>query len=201
MSLTFNILSSFSSKEQMSFNFMAAITIHSDFGAQENKVSHSFHCFHLFAMKWWDWMPWSLVFWLSGFKRGFSLSSFTFIKKLFSSSLLSAIRVVSSAYGLLVFLLEILIPACDSSIPVFHMMYSSQNLNKHSDNKQTWHTLFTILNQSAVPNLVLTAASWPAYRFLRRQIRWSGITSSLRIVHSSLWSTHSKASAYSVKHK
>ena len=39
-----------------------------------------------------------LVFWLLSFKPAFSLSSFTFIKKLFSSSSLSAIRVVSSAY-------------------------------------------------------------------------------------------------------
>ena len=36
---------SFSSKEQASFNFMAAVTICSDFGAQENKVSHCFHRF------------------------------------------------------------------------------------------------------------------------------------------------------------
>ena len=27
------------------FNFMAAVTVHSDFGVQENKVCHSFHCF------------------------------------------------------------------------------------------------------------------------------------------------------------
>ena len=39
-----------------------------------------------------------LVFWMLSFKPSFSLSSFTFIKKLFSSSSLSAIRVVSSAY-------------------------------------------------------------------------------------------------------
>ena len=39
-----------------------------------------------------------LVFWMLSFKPTFSLSSFTFIKKLFSSPLLSAIRVVSSAY-------------------------------------------------------------------------------------------------------
>ena len=39
------------------------------------------------------------------FKPASSLSSFTFIKRLFSSSSLSAIRVVSSAYlGLLIFL-------------------------------------------------------------------------------------------------
>ena len=38
------------------------------------------------------------VFWLLSFKPTFSLSSFTFIKSLFSSSSLAAIRVVSSAY-------------------------------------------------------------------------------------------------------
>ena len=49
MSLLFNMLSrlvhNFSSKEQVSFNFMAAVIICSDFGAQENKVCHCFHCF------------------------------------------------------------------------------------------------------------------------------------------------------------
>ena len=38
------------------------------------------------------------IFWMLSFKPAFSLSSFTFIKRLFSSSLLSAIRVVSSVY-------------------------------------------------------------------------------------------------------
>ena len=41
-------LSLFSSKEQTSFNFMAAITVFSDFGAQENKVYHCFHCFPIY---------------------------------------------------------------------------------------------------------------------------------------------------------
>ena len=46
------------------------------------------------------------VFWILSFKPVFSLSSFTVIKRLFSSSSLSAIRVVSSAYlRLLIFLL------------------------------------------------------------------------------------------------
>ena len=55
-----------------------------------------------------------LVFWMLSFEPTFSLSSFTFIKKLFSS--LSAINVVSSAYWrLLMFLLAILIPAYASS--------------------------------------------------------------------------------------
>ena len=38
------------------------------------------------------------VFWMLSFKPTFSLSSFAFLKRLFSSSSLSAIRVVSSAY-------------------------------------------------------------------------------------------------------
>ena len=56
-----------------------------------------------------------LVFWMLSFKPTFSLSSFTFIKRLFRSSL-SAIRVVSFVYlRLLIFLPVILIPACVSS--------------------------------------------------------------------------------------
>ena len=49
MSLLLNRLSRwvipFFSKEQASLNCMAAITICIDFGAQENKVCHCFHCF------------------------------------------------------------------------------------------------------------------------------------------------------------
>jgi len=54
-------------------------------------------------------------------------------------------------------------------------MYSAYKLNKQGDNIQTWHTAFLIWNQSIVPCLVLTVASWCAYRFLKRQVRWSGI--------------------------
>ena len=58
-------------------------------------------------------------------------SPFTFINRLFSSSSLSAIRMVSYAYlRLLVFLLAILIPACASYNPAFHIMYSVYKLNK-----------------------------------------------------------------------
>ena len=123
------------------------------------------------------------------FKPAFSLSSFT-IKRLFSSSLLPAVKVVSSAYlRLLIFLLAILIPACDSCSPAFHMMYSAYKLNKQGDNMQPWPTPFPILNQSVAPCSVLTVASWPAYSFLRRWVRWSCIPVSLRVFHSLLWST------------
>ena len=165
------------------------------FGAQENKVGHSFHYFSIY-------LPWvigpdavTLVFRMLSFKPTLSLSYFTFSKRLFSSSF-SAIRVVSSAYlRLLIFLPAILIPACASSSPVFLMRYSAYKLNKQGDNIQPWRTLFPIWNQSVVPCPVLTVASWPAYRFLKRQIRWSGIPISLRFLCSLLWSTQSKALA------
>ena len=128
------------------------------------------------------------VLWMLTFKPTFSLSSFTFTKRLFSSSL-SAIRVVSSGYlSLLIFLLAILIPAFASSSPAFLIMYSAYKLNKQGDNIQPWWTPFPIWNQSVVPCPVLTVASWPAHRFLKRQVRWSGIPISFRIFHSLLWS-------------
>ena len=69
-----------------------------------------------------DAMIW--VFWMLSLKPAFSPSSFTFIKRLFSFSSLSAIRVVSSAYlRLLIFLPEILIPAFASSSLAFCIMY------------------------------------------------------------------------------
>ena len=62
MSLLFNMLCTFVIAffpRSRHLNFMAAVTVHSDLGAQENKICH---CFLfpplLFAMKWWDQMPW-----------------------------------------------------------------------------------------------------------------------------------------------
>ena len=52
------------------------------------------------------------------------------------------------------------------------------------------------LNQSVVPYKILTVASWPVYKFLKRQVRWSGIPIPFRIFHSILWLTQSKALAY-----
>ena len=79
------------------------------------------------------------------FKPAFSLSSFTFIKKLFSFSSLSAIKEVSSAnLRSLIFLQAILIPAYDSSSLAFHMMYSAYKLNMQGDNIQPWRTPFPI---------------------------------------------------------
>ena len=100
MSLLFNMLS------RLAITFLprsknlliSAITIYSEFGAPQNKVCHCFHCFPILDVM-------ILVFWMLSFKPTFSLSSFNFIKRLFSSSL-SAIMGVSSAYlRLLIFLL------------------------------------------------------------------------------------------------
>ena len=130
---------------------MASVTVCSDFGAQENKACHCFHFFPPSAcheVMGPDTMI--LVFWMLNFEPAFSLSYITFIKRLFSSSLLSAIRVVPSTYlRLLIFLPEILIPACASSSLAFHMMYSTYSLKKQGDNIQPWYTPFPILKQSS----------------------------------------------------
>ena len=107
-----------------------------------------------------------LVFWKFCFKPAFSLSSFTFIKRVFSSSSLSAIWVVSSSYlRLSIYLLEILIPICASSSLALHTMCSEYKLNMQDNNIQPWHTDFPIWHQSVVPCPVLIVTSWPAYRF------------------------------------
>ena len=103
-----------------------------------------------------------LVYWILSFKLGFSLSSFTFIKKLFSFSLHSAISVVSSAYlKLLIFLPAIWIPAYTSSSLAFCMMYSAYKLNRQGDNiqlsqsgndAQLWMCLVAKVKSDAVKN-------------------------------------------------
>ena len=97
-----------------------------------------------------------LFFWEWSFKPAFLLFSFTLIKKLFSSSSLSIITVVSSAYiNLLMFLPTTLIPVCDSSSSTFHMMYSAYKLNKQGDN-------ITALMYS-FPNLELVSCSMSSF--------------------------------------
>ena len=152
---------------------MSAVIFCSDFGAPQNKVSH---CFPIY-FPWSDGTKYHDIHFLNGkFEPDVSLSSFTFIKRLFNSSSLSAMRVVSSEYvQLLTFLLEIFIPVFTSSSWAFLMMYSAYKLSNQGDNIQPWHTPFLIWNQSFVPCSVLAVATQPAYRFLRRQIRWPGI--------------------------
>ena len=86
-----------------------------------------------------------LVFIIFSFKLALSLSSFTLIKRLFSSFSLYDIRVVSSAYLRLLMFLSILIPACNSSNLAFLMMCSAYRLNKQGDRRQPCHPPFSIL--------------------------------------------------------
>ena len=100
------------------------VTICSDFGAPQNKICHCFHCFPIYLPSSDGARCHDLCFWMLSFKPTFSVFSFTFIKRLFSSSSLPAKRLVSSAYlRLLIFLPAVLIPACASSSLVFHMMH------------------------------------------------------------------------------
>ena len=70
---------------------MTSLTISSDFGAQENKICH---CFHFSLSIYYEVMELEVtelnvmifVFWMLSLKLGFSLSSFTLIKRLFRSS-------------------------------------------------------------------------------------------------------------------
>ena len=123
---------------------MAKVIIHSDFGVQESKICHCFYFFPFICHEVMDWMPWSffvvvVVFLNAGFflinlfilirglsfKPAWLLSCFPFIKRLFSSSSISANRVGSSAHlRLFIFLLEILILDYDSSNLAFHKIYS-----------------------------------------------------------------------------
>ena len=127
---------------------------------QEEKICH---CFYFFPFC----LPWSdgpechdLCFLVSSLKLAFLLSSFTLIKRLFSSSSLSARGVVSSTYmRLLILLLGVLILACDLSSLPFCMMFSANVLNKQDDRTQLCHPPFPIWNQSVVPCPVLTIAS------------------------------------------
>ena len=151
---------------------MAAVTICSDFGAKKYKsltvsILSPSVCHEVMGPD-----AIILVFRMLSFKPTFSFSSFTFIKRLFNSSSLSAIKLVSFAYlRLLIILPAILIPACASSSPAFLMMCSAYKLNKQGDNIQPWGTPFPIWNQPVVLCPVPTVASRPAYRFLRSQLR------------------------------
>ena len=180
MSLLFNMLSGLSS-----FDLVASVTVCSDFIAQEKKICH---CFHFFPF----YLPWSdgtgfhdlnfyFYFLTSSFKTAFSLF-FTPIKRFFSSSSLSAIRVASFAcLRLLIFLSADLISAYDSSSLAFLMMYSAYN--KLSDNIQPCHSPFpywivrvlrySVMSDSANPWIVAHQAPLPMG--FSRQEYWSGV--------------------------
>ena len=174
---------------------MAVVTICNDFGAQENKVCHCFHCFHIY-FPWSDGTRCHDVCFLNVDKPSLSLSSFTFINRFFSSSSLSAIRVVSSAYlRLLIFLPAILIPACAAFSLAFHMLSSAYKLNKQVT-KYSLDVLLSLFGTSPLFHVWfwLLLLDLPT-DFSGGSLRWSDIPISWRIFHSLLWTTQSKALA------
>ena len=109
---------------------MAAVTIRSDFEAQENKICHCLYFYPSICHEVMGLDAMIFVFWMLSFKSDFFLYSFTLIKRLFSFSSLSVIRVVSSAYlRLLIFLPTILITACDSSSLAFCLLHAAYKLS------------------------------------------------------------------------
>ena len=128
----------------MSFNFMAAGTIHSDFGAQEKKNLSLFPFFPIYLSL----SDGSRCHDIKFLNVEFPASFFTFlfhpIKRIFSSSSLSAIRVVSSAYlRLLIFLPAILIPICNSSI----LHFARCDLHINYINRRIIYSLNMLLSQ------------------------------------------------------
>ena len=182
---------SFTSKSKCFFNVMgkSPCTVILE-PKEKKKICHCFHFFPSYSHEVMGPDATIFIFWILSFKPAFSLSFFTFIKKLFSSSSLCH-KVVSSAYlRLLIFLLSNLIPACASSSPAFCMICSAYKLNKQGDNIKPWRTPFPIWSQSVVPCPVITVAFWPAYRFLKRQF-------SLLLLSNPIWGNDGKdASLY-----
>ena len=142
-------------------SWLQSPTICSDFRAQE-EICHFFHVspsiFHVVMVP--DAIILGLFFFLIFSFKPALLLSFTLIKRFFGSSLLSAVRVVSSTYlMLLMFFSPPLIPACSPSSPAFLVMCSVYRLNKQDDSRGCCHTPFSILNLSVFPYRVLTVAS------------------------------------------
>ena len=123
-------------KQELSSDFMATVTVRSDFGVQEEKSVTTFTFFPSICCAVIGPDAMTLVFLTVSLKLALSLS-FTLIKRLFCSSSLSAIRMILSTYlRLLMFLLPILISACNSSSPAFLMMCLVYRLNKQGVSKQ-----------------------------------------------------------------
>ena len=143
------------------------------FGAQENKVSH---CFPIYlplsdGTKYHDLCFLNVEFWINFFTVLFPLHQEAV--QFFSFCLNGCVIWVSKAIDIS--------PSNLNFSLAFQMMYSEYKLNKQGDNIQPRWTPFQIWNQSVIQCPGLTIAFLPAYKFLRRQVRWSGIPTSLRI--------------------
>ena len=138
-------------------------------------------------MKWWNQMPWSLFSerWvLSHFHSPLSPSSRGSLSPLYFLPLWWYHLHIWGYYFSWQSWFQLELPPAQQ-----FTWCTLLKVKQESDNIQPCWTSFRILNQSVIPCKVLTVASWPAYRFLRRQVRWSGISISLRIFQNLLWST------------
>ena len=121
---------------------MAAVTIHSDFGAQENKVCHCFPLFpHLFSMKWLDQMPWSYFFecWVLSqlFNSSLSLSSRGSLVLHFLSYEWCHLHIWGYGYFSRQFWFQLVLhPSQHFAWCTLHISY----INKQGDNIQLCHT-------------------------------------------------------------
>ena len=96
-----------------------------------------------------------LVFWMLSLKPAFSHSSFTFIRgSLVAFCFLPLGRCYMHIWGYWLYLLAILILACTSSSPAFHMMYSACKLNEQGDNIQPSFAFNYLLIYSMISPLI-----------------------------------------------
>ena len=157
MSLLFStVCHYFPAKKQSSSDFMAAVTIHSDFEAQEEEIRQCFYLFpsYFHAVMRADTM--FLVFFFFFFFGCLVLSHLFHASSPSSRGSLIPLPFLPLEWyhphylRLLIFLPPILILACNSSSRVFLMMCSAYRLNKQGDSRQTCCIPFSILNQSVV---------------------------------------------------
>ena len=172
---------------------MAAVTFHCDFGAQENEI---FHCFYFFPF----YLPWSdgtrchdfsflnVEFQASFFHSPFTSSRISSVPLWFLPLWWYHVHIWGCCCFSWQFWFQLVIH------PAWHFaLYSAYKLNRQGDN----YNLDVLLSQfwNVCCSVSGSVTSWPTYRLLRRQVWWSGIPISLRIFHSLLWSTQSKALA------
>ena len=191
---------------------MAAVTILNDFGTPQNKVCQCFHCFPIY-LSWSDGTGchdhecWALS---QLFHSPLSLSSrgSLVLCFLFSSFLCHKCAVICISEVTDIYLGNLDSSLCFIPASVQHFSWCTWHISEiclYIYKLYIWQ--YTALTYS-FPDLEpvccfmsSSVASWPTYRFLRRQVRWPGTPISWRIFHRLLWSTQSKALTYAIKQK
>ena len=128
---------------------MAAINICSDFGAQNNIISHCPGS-HLLAMKWWDGMPWPYISECWALSQNFHCHFHFHQEALYFFTLCHKGGIICISDVIDIYP-AILIPACVLFSPAFLMMYAVYKLNKQDEIIQAWHTPFPLWYLSVAP--------------------------------------------------